>query len=118
MLIGKTGERRLSTKNSFMKKSAEGITNASKDLCRAMLDSEQDPPSHELAPDVDFGVSEQLDSQVSDDPQHLSQRSEADSLSTIEQNDNQASLAMSQEATPNTSFSEQKFKKPKRGPKV
>ena len=72
----------------------------------------------ELAPDVDFGVSEQLDSQVSDDPQHLSQRSEADSLSTIEQNDSQASLAMSQEATPNTSFSEQKFKKPKRSPKV
>jgi hypothetical protein len=55
----------------------------------------------ELAPDVDFGVSERLDSQVSDDPQHLSQRSEPDSLSTIEQNDNQASLAMSQEATPN-----------------
>ena len=53
---------------------------------------------NELAPDVDFGVSEQLDSQVSDDPQHLSQRSEADS----------------QEATPNTSFSEQKFKRPKR----
>ena len=72
----------------------------------------------ELAPNVDFGVSEQLDSQVSDDPQHLSQRSEADSLSTIEQNDSQASLAMSQEATLNTSFSEQKFKKPKRGPKV
>ena len=72
----------------------------------------------ELAPNIDFGVSEQLDSQVLDDPQHLSQRSEADSLSTIEQNDSQASLAMSQEATPNTSFSEQKFKKPKRGPKV
>jgi hypothetical protein len=72
----------------------------------------------ELAPDVDFGVSKQLNSQVSDDPQHLSQRSEADSLSTIEQNDSQASLAMSQEATPNTSFSEQKFKKPKRDPKV
>ena len=41
----------------------------------------------ELVPDVDFGVPEQLDSQVSDDPQHLSQRSEADSLATIEQND-------------------------------
>jgi hypothetical protein len=36
----------------------------------------------ELAPDVDFGVSEQLDWQVSDEPQHLSQRSEADSLFT------------------------------------
>jgi hypothetical protein len=53
----------------------------------------------ELAPDVDFGVSEQLDSQVSDEPQHLSQRSEADSLFT-KQNDSQASLVMSQEATP------------------
>jgi hypothetical protein len=69
-----------------------------------------------LTSDIDFGVSEQLD--VLDDPQYLSQHSEADSLSTIEQNDSQASLAMSQEATPNTSFSEQKFKKPKRGPKV
>jgi hypothetical protein len=67
----------------------------------------------ELAPDVDFGVSEQLDSQVSDDPQHLSQRSEADSLSTIEQNDSQASLVMSQEATPNTSFSKAKVQKAK-----
>ena len=65
-----------------------------------------------LTPDIDFGVSEQLD--TLDDPQYLSQHSEAD----IEQNDSQASLAMSQEATPNTSFSEQKFKKPKRGPKV
>jgi hypothetical protein len=36
-----------------------------------------------------------LDSQVSDDSQHLPQHSEADSLSTIEQNDSQASLAMS-----------------------
>src|ERR1700722_1412601 len=63
-----------------------------------------------LTPDIDFGVSEQLD--VLDDPQYLSQHSEADSFSTIEQNDSQASLAMSQEATPNTSFSEQKFKKP------
>src|SRR5271156_2838635 len=62
-----------------------------------------------LTPDIDFGVSEQLD--ALDDPQYLSQHSEADSLSTIEQNDSQASLAMSQEATPNTSFSEQKFKK-------
>jgi hypothetical protein len=69
----------------------------------------------ELAPDVDFGVSEQLYSQVSDDPQHLSRRSEADSLSII---DSQASLVMSQEATPNTSFSEQKFKRPKRDPKI
>ena len=57
-----------------------------------------------LTPDIDFGVSEQLD--VLDDPQYLSQHSEADSFSTIEQNDNQASLAMSQEATPNTLFSE------------
>ena len=45
-----------------------------------------------LTPDIDFGVSEQLD--VLDDPQYLSQHSEADSLSTIEQNDSQASLAM------------------------
>ena len=57
-----------------------------------------------LTPNIDFGVSEQLD--VLDDPQYLSQHSEADSLSTIEQNDSQASLAMSQEATPNTLFSE------------
>jgi hypothetical protein len=61
---------------------------------------------NELAPDVDFDISEQLDSQVLDDPQHLSQRSEADSLFTIGQNDSQASLAMSQEATLNISFSE------------
>ena len=69
-------------------------------------------------PDIDFGVSEKLDSQVLDDPQHLPQQSEADSLSTIEQNDSQASLVMSREATPSTSFSEQIFKRPKQGSKV
>jgi len=69
-------------------------------------------------PDIDFGVSEKLDSQVLDDPQHLPQQSEADSLSTIEQNDSQASLVMSREATPSTSFSEQIFKRPKQGPKA
>jgi hypothetical protein len=62
-----------------------------------------------LPPDINFGVSEKLDSQVLDDPQHLSQQSEADSLSTTEQNDSQASLVMSREATPNASFSEQIF---------
>jgi hypothetical protein len=36
-----------------------------------------------LTPDIDFGVSEQLD--VLGDPQYLSQHLEADSLSTIEQ---------------------------------
>ena len=60
---------------------------------------------------IGFGIPERSD--VLDDPQHLPQLSEADSLSTIEQNDSQASLAMSREATPNTSISEQKFKKPK-----
>jgi len=35
-----------------------------------------------LPPDIDFGVSEQLDLQVLDDPQRLSQHSEVDSLST------------------------------------
>jgi hypothetical protein len=47
-------EALLATKNSFMKKSAEGITNTSKDLCRAMLDSEQDPPPHSLFRDDVF----------------------------------------------------------------
>jgi hypothetical protein len=46
-----------------------------------------------LTPDIGFGVSEQLD--VLDDPQYLFQHLEADSLSIIEQNDGQASLAIS-----------------------
>jgi hypothetical protein len=58
------------------------------------------PAINELALNVDFGVFEQLNSQMSDKSQHLSQRSEADSLSTIEQNDSQASSVISQEATP------------------
>jgi hypothetical protein len=60
---------------------------------------------------VGFGIPERSD--VLDDPQHLPQLSEADLLSTIEQNDSQVSLVMSREATPKTSISEQKFKKPK-----
>jgi hypothetical protein len=63
-------------------------------------------------------VSEKLDSQVLDDPQHLTQQSEADSLSAVEQNDSQASLVTSREAAPSASFSEQIFKGPKQGPKA
>ena len=71
-----------------------------------------------LPPNIDLGVSEKLDSQVLDDTQHLPQQSEAHSLSTNEQNDSQASLVMSREATPSASFSEQTFRRPKQGPKA
>lgn len=67
----------------------------------------------ELQTDPDFQVSQQSELQFPEDPGQLSQLSEA-SVSVLDEQDSQASFIGSEDATPNTSFTEHQFRKPKR----
>lgn len=67
----------------------------------------------ELPPDPDFQVSQQSELQFPEDSGQLSQQSEA-SMSALDEQESQASFIGSEDATPNTSFTEHQFKKPRR----
>jgi hypothetical protein len=67
----------------------------------------------ELPPEADFEVSQQSGLQFPEDLGQDSQQSEVASISAFEEIDSQSGLIASRDITPNTSFTEPGFKKPR-----